>query len=544
MEGWRVGFLAEMQRDAERRRKAEEREQRRLVREYEKAEREAERQAARDEKERKKLYVESRVRETEALSSALEQSVNQLETLLTATLRVDDYIDLKALRQAYVEPPFDSGSLDTPLPEPELEPVAPPSALGGLVPGAKAKYEEASRQATESHEEELDDWRQEEENRKSELAIARAGHEERIGKERQEVDQANAQIDEFDARLDAAEPSAIVDYLGMVLDRSRYPDDFPVGHKLAYVPESKQVVVEHDLPSFEVIPEEKEFKYVKSRDEITASPRPATQRRTLYGQVIAQMALRTVHELFEADRRNHIETIVYNGMVESIDKRTGTPARVCVVSFRTTSDTFEPLNLGQVDPEECLKGLNAGVSKKPSELAPVRPVVEFKMVDDRFTDESDVISSLDQRPNLMQLTPSEFESLITNLFEKMGLKTRQTRPSRDGGVDCVAWDARPVMGGKVVIQAKRYKDTVGVSAVRDLFGTVHNEGAGKGILVTTSGYGKASFEFADGKPLELLDGNNLLYLLNEHAGIEAKIEPPEDWVDPDGPAASKPTERA
>jgi restriction system protein len=158
------------------------------------------------------------------------------------------------------------------------------------------------------------------------------------------------------------------------------------------------------------------------------------------------------------------------------------------------------------------------------------------MVDDRFTDESDVLSDLDQRPNLMELSPSEFESLITNLFEKMGLETRQTRPSRDGGVDCVAWDTRPIMGGKVVIQAKRYKNTVGVSAVRDLFGTVHNEGAGKGILVTTSGYGKASFEFADGKPLELLDGSNLLYLLSEHAGVEARIEPPEDWTDPEAAA--------
>jgi restriction system protein len=132
----------------------------------------------------------------------------------------------------------------------------------------------------------------------------------------------------------------------------------------------------------------------------------------------------------------------------------------------------------------------------------------------------------------MELTPNEFENLITNLFQKMGLETRQTRPSRDGGVDCVAYDPRPILGGKVVIQAKRYKNTVGVSAVRDLFGTVHNEGASKGILVATSGYGQASFEFAEGKPLELLSGSNLLYLLSEHAGIEARIEPPEDWVDP------------
>jgi restriction system protein len=68
--------------------------------------------------------------------------------------------------------------------------------------------------------------------------------------------------------------------------------------------------------------------------------------------------------------------------------------------------------------------------------------------------------------------------------------------------------------------------------VRDLFGTVHNEGASKGILVTTSGYGQSSFEFAQGNPLELIDGANLLFLLAEHAGIEAKIEPPDDWIDP------------
>jgi hypothetical protein len=57
--------------------------------------------------------------------------------------------------------------------------------------------------------------------------------------------------------------------------------------------------------------------------------------------------------------------------------------------------------------------------------------------------------------------------------------------------------------------------------------------------VTTSGYGKASFEFAQNKPLELLSGSNLLYLLEEHAGITAKIEPPEDWAQPEEKSAGE-----
>jgi len=59
-----------------------------------------------------------------------------------------------------------------------------------------------------------------------------------------------------------------------------------------------------------------------------------------------------------------------------------------------------------------------------------------------------------------------------------------------------------------------------------------DEGASKGMLVTTSGYGKASHDLANGKPIELLDGANLLYLLREHAGLEARIQAPEDWRDP------------
>jgi restriction system protein len=241
-----------------------------------------------------------------------------------------------------------------------------------------------------------------------------------------------------------------------------------------------------------------------------------------------------VHELFEADRRRLVETVVFNGVVHTTDPSTGRAISPCLITLRTTRDVFGELDLAQVDPLACLAHLNAAVSKKPEELAPVRPVLEFDMVDKRFVEETDVLSELDQRPNLLELSPTEFEGLIQNLFGRMGLDTKQTRPSRDGGVDCVAFDPRPIFGGKVVIQAKRYRHTVDVSAVRDLFGTMQNEGASKGILVTTSGYGPASFDFAAGKPLELIDGANLLYLLAEYAGTEARIVHPDAPETPGG----------
>lgn len=50
-----------------------------------------------------------------------------------------------------------------------------------------------------------------------------------------------------------------------------------------------------------------------------------------------------------------------------------------------------------------------------------------------------------------------------------------------------------------------------------------NEGASKGILVTTSNFGPDSYNFANEKPLTLLNGGNLLQLL-EKQGHKANID--------------------
>ena len=233
-----------------------------------------------------------------------------------------------------------------------------------------------------------------------------------------------------------------------------------------------------------------------------------------------------------ADSNRVVEVFSFNGFVNTIDLRTGTKVKPTLISLTASRASMESIDFDLVDPAQCLRGLRALVSRNAPELEAVRPLVQFDMIDRRFIDKVDVLSDLESRPNLAELTPSEFEALMTNLFEKMGLETRLTQASRDGGVDCVAWDMRPVIGGKVVIQAKRYRNTVGVSAVRDLYGTMMNEGAAKGILVATTGYGDSAYEFVKNKPLELITGSNLLSMLEEYAHIKARIEFPQEWVDP------------
>jgi restriction system protein len=50
-----------------------------------------------------------------------------------------------------------------------------------------------------------------------------------------------------------------------------------------------------------------------------------------------------------------------------------------------------------------------------------------------------------------------------------------------------------------------------------------NEGANKGILVSTSGCGSGAFDFVKNKPIELIDGGSLLYLLENHGGVRGRI---------------------
>jgi restriction system protein len=291
------------------------------------------------------------------------------------------------------------------------------------------------------------------------------------------------------------------------------------------VAESKELVIEYELPSIGIVPAVAEVRYNKTKDSEETRARKPGEVKELYQDIVASVALRTIHEVFEADHHGHIEVVVFNGLVMGVDSATGKDSHPYVVSLRVTKQRFMELDLSRIDKRVCLRNLGAQISARPGELQAIRPIVGFDMVDKRFVEQGDILSDLESRPNLMDLKPFEFETLCSNLLKRMGLETKLTRSSRDGGVDVVAFDIRPVVGGKVVIQAKRYRDTVGVSAVRDLYGTMLNEGANKGILIATSGYGPDAFDFAKDKPIELIDGGGLLYLLNQ-VGIQARIVMP------------------
>ncbi len=118
--------------------------------------------------------------------------------------------------------------------------------------------------------------------------------------------------------------------------------------------------------------------------------------------------------------------------------------------------------------------------------------------------------------SLLQMDPLDFEDLVAELFKAMGMEVMTTARSGDGGVDVRAMDPDPIRGGKVVVQVKRYSQTLPPAPVRDLYGTMLHEGATRGILVTTAEPGPSACEFAAGKPLVLIGGRQLVGLLDQY----------------------------
>jgi len=323
------------------------------------------------------------------------------------------------------------------------------------------------------------------------------------------------------------DPDAITDYCDMVLSNSNYPDYFPQEWDIDYQNESKILIVDYSLPDISALPTIKNIKYVATRDVFTETHLSESALNKLYDNLLYQISLRTIHELYEADKVEALSSIVFNGWVNSINKATGQNSNSCIMSLQASKNEFLEINLGRVDPKACFKQLKGVGSSKLHGLSPVAPILNIDKEDRRFTNAYSVVDDIDSTDNLAAMDWQDFENLIREVFEKeflsSGGEVKITQASRDGGVDAVAFDPDPIRGGKIVIQAKRYTNIVGVSAVRDLYGTTVNEGATKGILVTTADYGPDAYEFAKGKPLTLLNGGNLLHLLDKH-GHKAKID--------------------
>jgi HJR/Mrr/RecB family endonuclease len=102
-----------------------------------------------------------------------------------------------------------------------------------------------------------------------------------------------------------------------------------------------------------------------------------------------------------------------------------------------------------------------------------------------------MIAELKKHPDdIFRLTSRQYEELIAELIRDMGYEVTLTKTTRDGGKDILA-SIKTEMGDFLcLVEAKHYREDrkVGVSLVRELYGTLCDYQANSAMLVTTSSY--------------------------------------------------------
>lgn len=280
--------------------------------------------------------------------------------------------------------------------------------------------------------------------------------------------------------------------------------------------ESGILIHEHRFPD----PSGAEWiKYVQLKAGWTPKPANEKEKKEAVARLHPSLCLRLAAEIARLDDEGIVKAVAINGWADFTEKSTGQEKRAYCASLFATKEQIMGLNLPALDPLEAFAVLK-GIATRSLELAPIAPVIRLDTSDPRFVDPKEVLSKMPEEENLAVMDWEDFEHLCRELFERAfastGAEVKVTRASRDQGVDAIVFDPDPLRGGKIVIQAKRYTNTVDVSAVRDLYGSVHNEGALKGILVTTSHFGPESYSFTKDKPITLINGHELLGLLEKH----------------------------
>ena len=112
-----------------------------------------------------------------------------------------------------------------------------------------------------------------------------------------------------------------------------------------------------------------------------------------------------------------------------------------------------------------------------------------------------------------RMSGEEFERFLLAKLRMAGYRGQQTRRTGDYGADLIVTKN----GIKTVVQAKRYKQTVGIQAVQEIIGAILFYDADGGWVITNSRFSSPARRLAEANGIELWDREALIGFLYQQA---------------------------
>lgn len=107
----------------------------------------------------------------------------------------------------------------------------------------------------------------------------------------------------------------------------------------------------------------------------------------------------------------------------------------------------------------------------------------------------------------------EFERFLRKLFSKMGYNAEITKKTGDQGADLII----EKYGGKTVVQAKRYSNSVSNSSVQEIIGAKEYYNATEAMVVTNNYFTKSAKELAKANNVSLWNRDKLMRMMDDYS---------------------------
>ena len=106
----------------------------------------------------------------------------------------------------------------------------------------------------------------------------------------------------------------------------------------------------------------------------------------------------------------------------------------------------------------------------------------------------------------------EFEELVAEAYRRQGFRVIENCFGPDGGVDVKLIKDNQT----ILMQCKQWRSkNVGVAVIREMFGVLTAENASKVVIICCGGFTRDASSFAEGKPIELIGGVELLSIVKD-----------------------------
>jgi restriction system protein len=178
----------------------------------------------------------------------------------------------------------------------------------------------------------------------------------------------NKKTSDLRISYESGNKESIESYINMVLEKSEYPDGVLIDHTIEYIPGSMSLKIQTELPIQNDLNLISEAKYISSKDEFQVKQLSKTESKQIYKDVIHQIVIRTIHEIFESEYLGHIQRVEIEGVLKGLDTQTGIESYFVLLNVGIEKSIFEKIQLDKIEYESCLEGIGCNFKKDTQNL--------------------------------------------------------------------------------------------------------------------------------------------------------------------------------